>query len=77
MNSEKLEASKKWYVEAVRSALILNYCATGEEADNALSAYQLQTRLDKYPEAQLHYDVEDIADEIVEGGFLQKSCVLR
>ena len=66
----KLEQTKTWYTNAVRNALIMHHRATDNEADCAISAYHLKVRLDRYPEAQLHYDVDDIADEIVSLGLL-------
>ena len=66
-----LEQSKKWYVRAVSDSLILNYHASESTAESAIEAYRLKARLNKYPEAQLHYDVDDTADEIVGMGFLK------
>lgn len=63
------QEQKLWYLDAVKRALMTNHGLSDARADASISAYQLQKRLELYPGIQLHYDVEDIADEIVEDGF--------
>ena len=61
-------AHKAWYMRAVRQALMEKHGLTGARADASIDAYRLSERLERCPEAQLHYDVENTADEIVERG---------
>ena len=53
----------------VKTALIANHGLSDRDAAASISAYQLQERFDLQPYIQLHYDVEDIADEIIEEGY--------
>lgn len=64
MNKNKLSENKSWYMSAVESCLILRGM-TRSQALSLIKNYQLQERLDAFPEVQLHYDVEVTADEIV------------
>ena len=64
-----LERIKQRYIDAVKTALIANHGLSDSDAAASISAYQLQERFDLQPYIQLHYDVEDIADEIIEEGY--------
>ena len=63
MNDRELNENKAWYMSAVESCLILRGM-TREQAQELIKKYNLQGRLDAFPELQLHYDVEVIAEEI-------------
>lgn len=65
MGKFDLEKSKEWYYDAVESCLILRG-KTRKEAQELLANYQLKERLEQFPYVQLHYDVEAIAEEVVE-----------
>ena len=69
MDNRTLSEQKRWYLAAVRSNLILNYGMQEEQADAAIEAYQLRERLEIAPDAQLHYDIDDTTDEMIETGF--------
>lgn len=64
------EERKIWYIDAVRGSLVINHGVTGKMADAAIEKYQLQDRLTRFPETQMHYDTDDVADEIVKLGYL-------
>ncbi len=58
------EAKKKqWYMDAVSSSLILRGLYK-EDAMEGVRKYRLKERLDNSLDFQMHYDVEDVADEI-------------
>ncbi|MBR1461738.1 hypothetical protein IJ596_08950 [bacterium] len=67
------EERKVWYIDAVRGSLVINHGVTGKTADVAIKKYQLQDRLNRFPEIQMHYDTDDVADEIVKLGYLANS----
>lgn len=71
MIERTLEESKKWYIDAVRSVLILNYGIMENEADEAIRKYSLKEALDEYPYIQMHYDVRAVADEMLELGYFR------
>ena len=54
---------KKWYIDAVRSSLILRGLHA-EVADQGIERFKLKERLDRWPEDQFHDDVVDVADDI-------------
>ena len=60
----KLDEYKSWYMSAVESCLILRGI-TKENANELIRKYKLEERLNMFPEIQLHYDVEVVADEIL------------
>lgn len=62
---KNLEAEKRWYMNAVEGCLILRGM-NREEALLKISEYKLQERLDKYPEIQMHYDIEATVEEILD-----------
>ena len=62
---------KEWYIAAVRGNLVLHYGLQEQEANKAIEAYRLKERLDKYPEVQLHYDIEDTTEEMKQRGLVQ------
>ncbi len=64
MSTKELNDSIAWYMSAVESCLILRGM-TKAQAIELIQKYQLKERLDKFPELQLHYDVEVTADEII------------
>lgn len=64
MSRKELKQEKAWYMSAVESCLILRGM-TKKEAAVLIKKYRLKERLDRYPELQLHYDVEVTADEIL------------
>lgn len=66
MNNEAEMKSKEWYMAAVESCLILRGL-TRQEAKSFMERYKLSERIDKYPEVQLHYDVDATVDEILAG----------
>lgn len=57
------EKDKKWYVDAVRSSLILRGLSS-EVADQGIERFRLSERLAKWSEDQFHDDVTDVADDI-------------
>ena len=63
MNATTMNERKNWYVEAVRGSLVINHGLSGEDAEQAILDCRLQERLDLYP-SQMHFDTDDIADEI-------------
>lgn len=60
---EKLMELKDWYISAVEGCLILRGMYK-EQAQDLMKKYKLKERIDLFPETQLHYDVEVVADEI-------------
>ena len=68
-----LEKEKKWYTDAVRSFLILNYGMASEVADEAMTRYMLKEKLDEFPEIQLHYSIESAIWEMENQGCIPKS----
>jgi len=54
---------KEWYYDAVLGGLVL----TGMMKDEAVALmdeYKLKEKLDKYPDVQLHYDIDGVVAEI-------------
>ena len=60
----------KWYIDAVRSDLILNQGMTSEAADAAMERYMLKEKLEEYPDVQLHYSISSTTREMRELGYL-------
>lgn len=65
-NTKKLEEAKQWYLDAVESNLILRGMPK-KKAQVLIKKYKLKKMLNLFPEIQMHYRVEDTADEIVAG----------
>ncbi len=64
MSRKELKQEKAWYMSAVESCLIL-HGMTRKEAVALIKKYHLKEHLHRYPELQMHYDVEVTADEIL------------
>ena len=60
---EKLMELKDWYISAVEGCLILRGMYK-EQAQDLMKKYRLKERIELFPEIQLHYDIEVVADEI-------------
>lgn len=60
----KLEQSKIWYFDAVVAKLITTGL-TKDESEEMVAKYRLKERLEKFPNVQLHYDIDATADEIL------------
>ena len=60
-----MEETIEWYFDAVLGSLVLKGY-TKQQALKMIDTYKLKERLEKFTDIQLHYDVEVIADEIVE-----------
>ena len=56
--------AKEWYLDAVLGGLVLSGMMK-DDAITKMDNYKLKERLDKYPDVQLHYDVDDIVEEII------------
>lgn len=52
---------KKWYIDAVRSHLIVKSGMTHAEASNILEKYNLVSRIEECPDIALHDDPLTIA----------------
>lgn len=63
ITQENLMELKAWYISAVEGCLILRGMYK-EQAQDLIKKYKLNERIDLFPETQLHYDVEVVADEI-------------
>ena len=68
MNLNLVEA-KKCYIDAVFNSLARNYQLSHDISNKLMEAYRLYRLLELYPAEQLHYDVDETADEIVERGY--------
>ena len=65
-----LKDEKKWYIDAVRSDLILNHGLTSEAADAAMKRYMLKEKVEEFPDIQLHYSISSTTREMRETGCL-------
>lgn len=61
---DEINEDKTWYLAAVEECLILRGISK-KQAKQLIKNYRLKERLDRFPEIQLHYDVEVTADEIL------------
>ncbi len=59
-----LENEIQWYLNAVRSDLILNHGLTKDAAETAMKCYMLKEKLEKYPDVQLHYSISSVIREM-------------
>ena len=63
--------SIRWYYEAVRGHLILNYAMNPDDADRALCRCRLWERLRLYTGEVLHDSIEATVQDMEEKGYLQ------
>ena len=63
--------SIRWYYEAVRGYLILNYAMNPDDADRALCRCRLWERLRLYTGEVLHDSIEATVQDMEEKGYLQ------
>lgn len=61
-----LENSKKWYTDAVESALILRHILR-EDAQAKMREAQFYEKMERFPYVQLRYNPDAEADEILHG----------
>lgn len=59
-----MSETKEWYFDAVVGSLVLRGF-TKPQALSMIEAYKLAERLEKFPDIQLHYDVDATAEEIM------------
>lgn len=55
----------RWYVSAVKSALILNYGIDENDAIAAMQTYRLEQRMELDSSIAKHYEPESTADDII------------
>ena len=65
-----IEKEIKWYIDAVRSDLILNYGLSTEDANAAMERYMLMEKMKEYPDVQLHYSISSVTREMQDLGCL-------
>lgn len=59
-----LEEEKKWYMDAVKSDLILNKGLSAKDAAVAIQKYGLKKRIDRFPYQQMHDDIESVTNDM-------------
>lgn len=64
MKNFTLEQMKVWYLNAVKSVLILNNGLLPEDADKVIAAYGLAALLEQCPDAQMHDTPKDVVGEM-------------
>ena len=61
---------KIWYLNAVKSILILHNGLLPDDADKVILSYGLPALLEKCPDAQMHDDPMIVVSEMVEQGLM-------
>lgn len=65
-----------WYVDAVKSNLVLRAGYLSDAADRAIVMYRLRDKLSECPDIALHDDPKTIAKEIQEREDIARACAL-
>ena len=62
----RLRKRKKWYMDAVKSYLILHLCMSEKDARRAIRKYHLRERINRFPDIQMHYSIRSTVEEMME-----------
>lgn len=65
-----LEKEIKWYRSAVKGALVIKAGILEEDAERVIQAYNLDNKMQEDPYIGLHYDPEDVAEEMISRGLV-------
>ena len=69
---KNLRKRKKWYMNAVKSYLVLHMGVNEREAKRAIRRYRLSGRINRFPDIQMHYSIKSTVQEMEEDGCLRR-----
>lgn len=73
---KSFEEHVAWYIDAVKSYLIIRAGFLSEAAEKAVVMYRLRDKLMECPDIALHDDPKTIAKEIQERDDIVRSCAV-
>ena len=73
---KNLRKKKKWYMNAVKSYIVIHMGVDEKEARRAIKRYRLAGRINRYPDIQMHYSIKSTVQEMEEDGCLRLEAPL-